>query len=304
MRHWYCFIFSYENNPIFLFRISVMNAFEYAEEASEIFVLSDSFVRIKELIDHEGSTIDDIADVILLDPGLSSTILKLANSPFFNYPGKIDTISKAVLIIGITEVYNIVIAYFTTDNLKKLNVSPEYLDDFWERSVDCALTVKFLGTKLNAPNAERLFILGLLHNLGELVINQFMPKKVEECKPVNSDELPWTKQLKILGFTYADITAELLKKWQLPYSLIEPIRDQDKEAFECSTDETKLLYIAKRVMTLNHQCNMHCQADVLSDEKLESLSVQQELLRDASDFCDMERLSILAVLNPSASMLY
>ncbi|TWX53007.1 HDOD domain-containing protein [Colwellia hornerae] len=281
-----------------------MNAVEYAEQASEIFVLSDSFVRIKELIDNEASTIDDIADVILLDPGLSATILKLSNSSFFNYPGKIDTISKAVLILGITEVYNLVIAYFTTDALKKLKASPEYLDDFWERSVDCALTVKFLGTKLNVPNAERLFILGLLHNLGELVIHQFMPEKVEQCKHINSDELPWTKQLQILGFSYAEITAELLKQWQLPYSLIEPIRYQDEEEFQHSTDETKLLYIAKRVMTLNHQCNRHCQADVISDEKLEALSVQQELLRDASDFCDMERLSILAVLNPSASMLY
>jgi len=281
-----------------------MNAAEYAEEASEIFVLSDAFVRIKELIDDEASTIDDIADVILLDPGLSATILRLANSSFFSCPGKIDTISKAVLILGITEVYNLVIAYFTTNAFKKIQAAPEYLDDFWERSVDCALTVKFLGTKLRVPNAERLFILGLLHNLGELIINQFTPEKVEQCKHINPDELPWTKQRQVLGFTYADVSAELLKHWQLPYSLIEPVRCQDDEEFDHSTDETKLLYIAKRVMTLNHQCNGHTQSSVITEEKLDSLAVQQELLRDAHDFCVMERLSILAVLNPSASMLY
>jgi len=281
-----------------------MNAAEYAEQASEIFVLSDSFIRIKELIDDESSTIDDISDVILLDPALAATILKLSNSSFFNYPGKIDTISKAVLIIGITEVYNLVIAYFTTNAFSKLKVDPEYLNDFWERSVDCALTVKFLGTKLRVPNAERLFILGLLHNLGELVIHQFFPETVMECKQVNADELPWTKQQQILGFTYADVTAELLKKWQLPYSLIEPIRYQDNEEFEHSTEETKLLHIAKRVMTLNHECQSHDPSAVIADAKLDSLAVQKELLRDASDFCDMERLSILAVLNPSASMLY
>jgi HD-like signal output (HDOD) protein len=281
-----------------------MNAVEYAEEASEIFVLSDSFLRIKELIDDESSTIDDIADVILLDPGLSGTILKLSNSSFFNYPGKIDTISKAVLVLGITEVYNLVIAYFTTNALKKLSAEPEYLENFWERSVDCALTIKFLGSQLRVPNAERLFILGLLHSLGELVVQQFSPNKVEECKHVNPDELPWNKQQEVLGFTYGEVTAELLKQWQLPYSLIEPVRYQDEEKFEHSTEETKLLYIAKRVMTLNHQCKSHLQSTVITDEKLDSLAVQKELLRDASDFCDMERLSILAVLNPSASMLY
>lgn len=277
-----------------------MNAVEYAEQASEIFVLSDSFIRIKELIDDEASTIDDIADVILLDPGLSGTILKLANSSFFNYPGRIDTISKAVLVLGITEVYNLVIAYFTTDAFKNLSAEPEYLDDFWERSVDCALTVKFLGTQLRIPNAERLFILGLLHNLGELVMHQFLPEKVEGCKHINADELPWTKQLNVFGFTYAEVTAELLKQWQLPYSLIEPVRYQDEEEFEHSTDETQLLYIAKRVMTLNHQCKSHVQSVVISDDKLDSLAVEQELLRDAKNFCDIERLSILAVLNPSA----
>jgi len=63
-----------------------MNAIDYAEQASELFVLSDSFVRIKELIDDESSTIDDISEVILIDPALAGSILKLANSSFFSYP--------------------------------------------------------------------------------------------------------------------------------------------------------------------------------------------------------------------------
>ena len=141
-----------------------MKAVEYAEKANEIFVLSDSFIRIKELIDDETSTIDDIADVILIDPALAATILKLANSSFFNYPGKIDTISKAVLVLGITEVYNLVIAYFTTDAFKTIKADAKFLEEFWECSVDCALLVKYLGSALKIPNAERLFILGLLHN--------------------------------------------------------------------------------------------------------------------------------------------
>ena len=139
-----------------------MNVNDYAKQANEIFVLSDSFVRIKELIDDESSTIDDIADVILLDPALAGTILKLANSSFFNYPGKIDTVSKAVLVLGITEVYNLVIAFFTSKAFNKLTAEQDYLDDFWCKSVDCALIIKFIGVKLGIPNAERLF-LSLIH---------------------------------------------------------------------------------------------------------------------------------------------
>lgn len=281
-----------------------MDAIDYAEKASEIFVLSDSFIRIKELIDDEASTIDDIADVILLDPALSGTILKLANSSFFNYPGKIDTISKAVLVLGITEVYNLVIAYFTTKAFKSINAPADFLEDFWERSVDCALIIKYLGFNLNAPNAERLFILGLLHNLGELVMQQFSPEKVEAASDISSDETPWQKQQEVFGFTYADCTGELLKLWQLPYSLIEPVRFQDEDNFEYSTLETKLLFMAKRMMLLNHQCKSHAQNKVLSPEKMSELDIEQNEISSANNFCDMERLGILAVLNPSAAMIY
>jgi len=281
-----------------------MDAIDYAEKASEIFVLSDSFIRIKELIDDESSTIDDIADVILLDPALAGTILKLANSSFFNYPGKIDTISKAVLVLGITEVYNLVIAYFTTDAFKSFDCNDSFLDNFWERSVDCALIIKFLGHQLRVPNAERLFILGLLHNLGELVMHQFMPDEVAKCQAISEADFPWEKQKEAVGFTFAECTSELLKLWQLPYSLIEPIREQDEESFEYSTTETQLLFMAKRMMLVNQQKSILTADSLLSDEKMSALHIRKELLAAARNFCDMERLGILAVLKPSAAMIY
>lgn len=281
-----------------------MNALECAEKASEIFVLSDSFVRIKELIDDDSSTIDDISDVILLDPGLSGTILKLANSSLFNYPGKIDTISKAVLVLGITEVYNLVIAYFTTDAFKSISADADFLENFWEEAVDCALLIKFLGDALNLPNAERLFILGILHNLGELVVQQCMPAKIGACHDFSVTELPWDKQRSILSFTYGECSGELLKLWHLPYSLVEPVRDQDFEDFEFASIDTQLLYIAKRIMLFNHQCKDHTQSSLLNDEIIEDLQITQKVIDMANNFCDMERLSILALLNPSAAMIY
>lgn len=281
-----------------------MDALDYAEKANEIFVLSDSFIRIKQLIDDEASTIDDIADVILLDPALAATILKLANSSFFNYPGKIDTISKAVLVLGITEVYNLVIAYFTTKAFKGVNAEPEFLESFWESSVDCALIIKYLGFHLKVPNAERLFILGLMHNLGELVMQQFAPDQMAKISQLAPNELPWIKQRDVFGFSFADCTGELLKLWQLPYSLIEPIRFQDEENFEYTTTETQLLYTAKRIMLMNHQCQQHDQAHVLTNEKMQQMQLKGDVVKAANSFCDMERLAILAILSPSAAMIY
>lgn len=281
-----------------------MNVNDYAKQANEIFVLSDSFVRIKELIDDESSTIDDIADVILLDPALAGTILKLANSSFFNYPGKIDTVSKAVLVLGITEVYNLVIAFFTSKAFNKLTAEQDYLDDFWCKSVDCALIIKFIGVKLGIPNAERLFILGLLYNLGELVVQQISSDKVIAASLLEKDELPWHKQSSVLGFTFGECSAELLKNWQLPFTIIEPIRNQDNDDFQYSSDESKLLYLAKRIMLCNTNNKAYPAELLLTEDALKQLPIDQNMLTEVSNFCDLERLDILSILNPSAAMIY
>jgi HD-like signal output (HDOD) protein len=281
-----------------------MDALEYAVQTSEIFVLSDSFLRIKELIDDESSTIDDISEVILIDPALAGTILKLANSSFFNYPGKIDTISKAVLVLGINEVYNLVIAYFSTKAFKECIADQSYLESFWERSVDCALLIKYLGCRLKLRNAERLFILGLLHNLGELVIQQISPDKIVQCYSDDITYLPWNKQRDILGFTYGECSAELLKLWHLPYSLFAPVRSQDEADFSQVNKEVQLLYVAKRIMLQQRIFTKESFQSLIDDEQLALLGIDSDILFEAVNYCDLERLSVLSVLNPGASMIY
>mgnify|MGYP001942817988 CR=1 FL=1 len=282
----------------------VMNAMKYAEQASELFVLSDAFVQVKALMDDDASTIDDVADIVLLDPALAGTVLKLANSAFFNYPGKLDTISKAVLVLGMQEGYNLVIAYYTTEAFKTIAANNQYLEEFWEQSVNCALLIKFIGSKLQIKNAERLFILGLLHNLGELVVQQCSPEKVLSCYCKDLSELPWQRQERILGFSYGQCGAELLKCWQLPYSLIAPIRQQDEDDFNISNQESQLLYVAKRFM-LKDSLYQHLHHDLLlPNDALIRLGITEELLNDAMAYCDMERFNILSILNPNALLIY
>ncbi|TYK66047.1 HDOD domain-containing protein [Colwellia echini] len=283
-----------------------MTVDDYVEQASEIFVLSDSFFRIRELIDDETTTIDDIAEVILLDPALTASVLKLSNSPFFNYPGKIDTISKAVLVLGITEVYNLVIAYFTTEAFKNIEAAQAYLDTFWIRCVDCALLMKYLGSTLGIAHSERLFILGLLHNLGELVVHQVDPVKQFDCESNDINLLPWVQQQNILGFTLGECSAGLLKEWQLPYSIFSAIRDQDLEDLNQYPVETQLLYIAKRVMSkiqiFKDQDISY--SDLISEELLTELCIDNAMLDNAVAYCDLERITLLGILNPNAVMLY
>ena len=207
-------------------------------------------------------------------------------------------------MLGITEVYNLVIAFFTSRAFKALNVEQDYLDDFWCKSVDCALIVKYLGVNLRIPNAERLFIIGLLHNLGELVIQQLSPEKALVANKFTATELPWDKQQQTLNFTYGECAAELLKQWQLPFSIIEPIRNQDNSDFTYSTDEIKLLYLSKRIMLSQFDCSAHDTELLFTEDAMQQLPITDEMLQGAINYCDFERLTILSIINPGAATIF
>ena len=96
-------------------------ALEYAEKAEKICVLPDVYLRLKELMDDEKATLADIANIIALDPALSSKLLKVANSALFNFPREIDTISKAISILGMEEVHNLINTYGVTEAFSSVN---------------------------------------------------------------------------------------------------------------------------------------------------------------------------------------
>lgn len=161
-----------------------------------------------------------------------------------------------------------------------------------------------MGAELNVPNAERLFILGLLHNIGELIVHQFLPEKIAESTVDDLSMLPWQKQQEVLGFTYGDCSAELLKLWQLPYSLIEPIRNQDDDDLADVSRESSLLYLAKRIMVHNNQFSRLSLDKFISPAQLDLFSLKHDTIRSATSYCDMERLGVLSILKPSAAMIY
>jgi len=92
-----------------------VSAFEYARKVGDVFVLPDTCLKIKEVIDNKISNLDEISEIICLDPALASRLLKLANSALYNFPNPVDSVSKAVLLLGETQVYNLVVAYGSTE---------------------------------------------------------------------------------------------------------------------------------------------------------------------------------------------
>lgn len=269
---------------------------QYAQKAEKLCVLPDVYLRLKEMMDDPESSLVDIANIISLDPALSSKLLTVANSALFSFPREIDSISRAISVLGTNEVHNLINTYGVTSAFSAVDTDIIDLDRFWEISVDCALMCKFLAQKKGIKNAKGLFLSGLLHNIGELVVMQSEPKKAQYCQDYNKDETPWQRQKDVYGFTYADCSAELLTLWQLPESIIAPIAQYHQAYSEDKGEIISLLYICTRLALLNSHPGMYSKKSFVGQHVMEDLGITIDDLDEAINFCNIEGLTILSAL--------
>ncbi|MCB5228154.1 HDOD domain-containing protein [Alishewanella sp. 16-MA] len=281
-----------------------MNALQYAQNVQELFSLPDSYFRVKELMDSDTANLDDIADVILLDPVLTSKILKLANSAVYRLPYQVETINKALLVLGKTQVYNLILSIGISTACSKLNTQAIDTERFWEQSVNAALIAKYLAQRIGLKHPDRAYVSGLLHNIGELVVVQQNADVAAACQEYTDEMKPWQLQQKLLGFSYAACGAELLNMWQLPDSIVEPLALQNNTHYEARSLDVLVVHLAVRLALANQHPELYNMQTLVDPYLLEVLQLAQADLIKAIDFCNTEGLFVLSILNPRISTIY
>ncbi len=199
---------------------------EIVGNVQDVVPLPKAYLRIRELVEDPESSLDDITRVISNDPGLTSRILRIANSAYFGLTSKVDTIGRAVQVLGLNQVHDLALANAAVGSLAK--IAPQALDiyDFWRRSIYCAIVARLLARRLDLRSGERLFVCGLLHEIGHLILAHRAPELFQELRTA------WVRrqtplallERELLGFDYAAISAAVLEGWQLPAELVEPVR--------------------------------------------------------------------------------
>ena len=280
-----------------------MSAVEFAKQVSHVFVLPDTCLKVKEVIDNKISDLDEISDIISLDPSLASRLLKLANSALYNFPNPVDTVSKAVLLLGETQVYNLVVAYGTAEAFAQTPTDIIDLERFWECSIDCALIAKFLGQIVGIKQHEPLYLSGLLHNIGELVVVQVQPDTARQCAIYSKQLLPWQLQQQLLGFSYSDCSVALLKMWQLPESLIYPLSFINSPQLQPNSKTVQVLHLASRLALYDTAFGQYELDQLIDPAVVSSLGLTHQELDEARTFASLEGMAILSLLNPKGSMV-
>lgn len=186
----------------------------------------DIYYKIKDVLASPVSSASHMADVVEKDTSLSAKLLKIVNSAFYSFPSKIDSIRRAITIIGTKELGTLAVGISAIEAFKGIPVELTNMKVFWRHSIACGVFSRLLGTYIDEVSTERLFVSGLLHDIGRLVIFRVMPEESaytlylshKLVKPLADIEY------EVLGFDHAEVGSALMEKWKFPSHLVKNVR--------------------------------------------------------------------------------
>jgi putative nucleotidyltransferase with HDIG domain len=244
----------------------------------------DICMQLFELIHSPTSGAADIARVVAIDPNLTARLLRIANSSFYSFSRKIDTISRAVTVIGNTELYQLVLSISAVKTFAHIPNELVRMETFWRHSVYTGLLARALAIRANVLHPERLFVAGLMHDLGSLVLYHQRPEAMRDLLLMadGDEEVLYQGELERFEFSHASVAAHMMERWQLPETLIDAIRwHHQPEAAEVSTIEAHILYLANHLVNESEQGNFmgSPRADIqLSQALLDVVRLQEDEL--------------------------
>jgi putative nucleotidyltransferase with HDIG domain len=195
---------------------------ELINESSQLVSPPDVWVKINDLVHDENTSAADMADVIQHDPGLTANILKVVNSAYYNLSRQVDTVSRAIAIIGTNDLYNLATALTAARVFSNIPCHLTSPDIFWRHSIATGILARKLARQCSVIGSERLYVAGLLHDIGSLLIYSRMPELSSEVLMManGDEEVLYQAENDIIGFNHAMVSAELLELWNLPVNLV------------------------------------------------------------------------------------
>lgn len=168
---------------------------------------------------------EDVNKIIMEDQALTAKILKLVNSAFFGLPRQIGNVTDAVVILGFGTIRNLTLTasiFHTFGRKGKGNFDREAL---WQHSLGVGVISRLLGRKLKKERLEDLFVSGLLHDLGKVILDQHFHEDFVEAVRLAEERNCALHQTEteVFGVCHADIGSWLAERWNMPEFLTRAI---------------------------------------------------------------------------------
>lgn len=181
------------------------------------------YLKLNEEINHSDSSLTRIGKIISEDSSLTARLLKLVNSAFYGFPHRIGTISEAVFLVGGIQVRDLALVTTLMSSFKGIPEEVITTEEFWMHSLACGTGCKVIAEMTGQSDLERYFLMGVLHDIGRLVLYSTQPVLSQKMLQHAKDQgISLTAaEREELGFTHADIGKALAEMWRLPSYLQE-----------------------------------------------------------------------------------
>ena len=246
---------------------SMLTPKELIQKNINLLSLPQTAIRINSMVSDPNSTASDIGDIISQDPALTARLLRVVNSAFYAFPSQIDTISMAITVLGTRQLRDLVMTTSVINRFRDIPANVVDMENFWCHSLTTAIAAKNFANHMKISNSDRLFVAGLLHDIGKLVMYITLPdpsRQVVEIAgepQIDSDHV----EEAIFGFNHAELGAELLRQWKLPESLIEPVAYHHiPTSAKVYQQETAIVHLAN-VIANNIQSPISTDDDTMAD---------------------------------------
>lgn len=265
--------------------------------AGKLFTLPDICLRLRELID-EKENVTEIARLIKADTALTARLLQIVNSALYSFPARIDSINQAITLVGSEPLYQLALATSAASTFK--GAGGRYIDmkQFWHHSIYCALLSRLIYKQYVSKDAEILFVIGLLHNIGRLIMLEQVPELAASALiTVNERQYPWQREIEVTGISCAELGATLLTAWNLSDNIVEPIKHQHHPLLaENYTQQASVLHIALCVAGQFTRGTEQPDFIATIDNKvLQFLSVQTEWIEDKKPEIEIQANELMKI---------
>ena len=205
--------------------------------------------QIMALAEDENSSTSDIADLIIHDPSITASLLKICNSAFFGLPCKVESVRDAIALLGLDQIVELILLNGTAENFKD---EPDGYGlgegELWHHAVLSAHVAKILAENNGMADKKHLiFTAGLLKDIGKIIMGRFVAFSYEKINIlVHSKGYSFNEAEKeIIGMSHEELGAQVGKKWRFSDKLINIIRNHHLTDESCRNHpETALVYLA------------------------------------------------------------
>lgn len=228
---------------------------DLVNETIELVSLPGVVVRAMERLGAPHASASDIGEIIAEDPAICGRLLQIVNSSLYGFPSRINTISRAITIVGTLELTDLLLGSSVVDRFSRLPRQLIDAQEFWEHSLYAGVVAKVLARYPRAPNTERCFIMGLLHDLGLLVLYRQRPGPGRTAMELATQKrLPlYLAEREVLGFDHGEVGAQLMRAWHLPESFATAaLHHHQPSAADCYRLETAVIHLADVMTGMAH----------------------------------------------------